>query len=523
MGSNAIRFTGLSSGMDTETIVKALLTKEQNKIDGENKKQTLLGWKKDAWKEMNTKISSFNSKYVDKLRLASTYLANKATVSNENAISVKTGTTIPTGTHEISDIVLAKSAIKSGAITSTEVVGTVATKDLTKSTKLSDMGITIAADNSTTITFNGVSIGITADETIGTLEAKMQAKATALKLNVNFDMTNKNLFISSKETGLSSKISISSNSASLLTGLGMDASVKEGTDASLKYNGTTITSSSNNISVNGFDITLKQATTDKIYITASQDTESTVTFVKEFITEYNKLIEEINTKLDTKKSRTYQPLTDAEKEKMTDKEIETWEDKIKGSLFYRDSSVTSVRDMLRDQIGGVVNNSNSSYKVLSDMGITSGTWQENGKLYLDEGKLTKALQTKPNEVIDLLTGNGSEAEARKAFITKTNGTDADYDALGDGQKKWLTSTKGIFTRISEQFLALSKSTELKSYGSFYNDKLDTEEGRTIADNILKYQDKFDANEKRLYAKFTAMEKAMTQMNSQSSTLTNMLG
>jgi flagellar hook-associated protein 2 len=612
MGSNAIRFTGLSSGMDTETIVKTLLTNHQSKVDNEKNKQTLLDWRKEAWKEMNTKISTFNTKYTDKLRLAGSYATTKATISNENAISIASAGTMPEGVHKIENITLAKSAYVNsadkiqfpaiststtlsdlGVVGSTTIningidvtldstdtledvkaefaganadlkVGTDGTLKITNnegttqetinyvsgdselfkklglgsgssinigkdelapltgdslSTRLSLLGL----NENDTIILNGKTITVEVGESMDSLVGKMQQQVGS-DLNINFDSINQKMFISSKKAGVNITIG-----GTALDELKLTAPPVDGNQASCTYNGVEIKSDSNVITVNGFTITLKQEASDPVYVSATKDTEGTVKLFKEFIDEYNKLIEDINTKLDTKKSRTYQPLTEEQKESMTDKEIEQWEDKIKESLFYRDSGLTEVRDVLRDGLAGVVNNSNNSYKVLSDIGITTGKWQDKGKLVLDETKLLKALQEKPDEVISLLTGSESEAEAKKAYQKANNITDAAIDAsytsLSAEQKKtWLTSTRGIFSRIGTEFTSLSKSTDLKSYGSFYNDKLDTEEGRTIADNILKYQDRYDKAEKMYYAKFTAMEKAMSQINAQSSALTSMLG
>ena len=81
MTSNTIRFTGLASGLNTESLVKAMLYSDQNKIDKQTKKQQLYAWKQEAWKDMNSKINSFNEKYVDKLRMQSTFIKTKVITS----------------------------------------------------------------------------------------------------------------------------------------------------------------------------------------------------------------------------------------------------------------------------------------------------------------------------------------------------------------------------------------------------------------------------------------------------------
>ena len=77
MASNRIQMLGINSGMDTESIVNALLQPYQNKIDVQNQKQTKLEWKQDAWKDLNTKVSSFFNNYVSKLRMSTTFKGNK--------------------------------------------------------------------------------------------------------------------------------------------------------------------------------------------------------------------------------------------------------------------------------------------------------------------------------------------------------------------------------------------------------------------------------------------------------------
>lgn len=54
----AMRMSGLMSGMDTESIIKELVSVKQTKVDDAKKAQTKLQWKQDAWKELNTKLKT---------------------------------------------------------------------------------------------------------------------------------------------------------------------------------------------------------------------------------------------------------------------------------------------------------------------------------------------------------------------------------------------------------------------------------------------------------------------------------
>ena len=49
MRTTNIRFTGLSSGLDTENLVQAMITPYKTKVDAATQQQKLLELKKDAW------------------------------------------------------------------------------------------------------------------------------------------------------------------------------------------------------------------------------------------------------------------------------------------------------------------------------------------------------------------------------------------------------------------------------------------------------------------------------------------
>ena len=53
-----IRLTGLTSGLDTESIISALVSSYNYKTNKYKKAQKKLSRKQDAWKYLNTKIYS---------------------------------------------------------------------------------------------------------------------------------------------------------------------------------------------------------------------------------------------------------------------------------------------------------------------------------------------------------------------------------------------------------------------------------------------------------------------------------
>lgn len=57
--------SGLMSGMDTEGLVKSMLSGIQTKIDRQNQQKTQLEWKQESYRDVISKINSFQSKYLD--------------------------------------------------------------------------------------------------------------------------------------------------------------------------------------------------------------------------------------------------------------------------------------------------------------------------------------------------------------------------------------------------------------------------------------------------------------------------
>ena len=68
-----IRLSGMVSGMDTDTLVTALVSGYQTKKDNLVKAQTKLSWKQEKWKTMNTSIYSFYSGKLSAARMSSAY------------------------------------------------------------------------------------------------------------------------------------------------------------------------------------------------------------------------------------------------------------------------------------------------------------------------------------------------------------------------------------------------------------------------------------------------------------------
>ncbi|WP_410496033.1 flagellar filament capping protein FliD [Cellulosilyticum sp. ST5] len=482
---NTIRFTGLSSGLDTESVVKAIMTPYQNKVDTLKKNKVLAEWRKDVYKEMSTKIQNFRNNAVSKLKYVGDLNKSKVTLSQEGAIKVDTSSYKEDGTHRIE--------VKQLAETATVTVGTIKDKNgnkLTKDSLVTDIA-GIEAAGSTILKINGESFDF-AGKTISELEAAVKEKLGD-EISFKFDNSVGAFLISSNKTGENQSIDLTGTDTNVLSAMGVKASSTnsyeyDGKNAEILYNnGVTISSETNDIEVNGLKFTAVATTTTPITVTVSKDVDSMVEAVKNFVNEYNTLLEEINGKLSADSAKGYDPLTDEEKEAMSEKEIELWENKIKSSLLRNDSTLKDLSSMLRSAMTTDYSKTDAGLdekcSMLSQLGISSTGWRDKGKLTIDEDALKKAISENGDGVVSLVTT--------------------------------------IANKIDQELDARSKSTEFRTYGQYFSDKTQTTNISRYEREIESAQERYDRLEAVYYKKFTAMEQAMQEMSSQSSLFSSM--
>ena len=198
----AMRMSGLMSGMDTETIIKELVSAKQTKVDDAKKAQTKLQWKQDAWKELNTKLKNLQAKYIANMRFTSSYSKRTTKVSNSNAVSVITGENAVKGVQSLQINKLAKTGYLTGAQIKAADGGS-----LTAASKLSELGVT--GEGTFNITAGGKSVDITVngDSTISDVLNKIKEAG----VNASFDAKNQRFFVSASASGADNDFSITAS------------------------------------------------------------------------------------------------------------------------------------------------------------------------------------------------------------------------------------------------------------------------------------------------------------------------
>lgn len=286
------------------------------------------------------------------------------------------------------------------------------------------------------------------------------------------------------------------------SGSGTGAVRIQGQDAIVELNGATFTSASNNFQINGLTITANQLTgaDEEISITTNTDTQGIYDMIKDFFTEYNTLIKEMDSLYNADSAKGYEPLTDDEKEAMTDKEIEKWEEKIKKALLRRDDTLQSVSDSIKNAFQKSYEINGKKYS-LSSFGIKTGG-------YFTSGDNEKSIFHIDGDSKDS-TSSGNADKLMAAIASDPDTVCEFFNKLADG----------VYAELSNKM----KGTTLSSAYTVYNDKSMKNEYNEYTKTIKSWEEKIESYEEKYRKQFTAMEKALATLNSNSSSLTGLLG
>ncbi len=277
----------------------------------------------------------------------------------------------------------------------------------------------------------------------------------------------------------------------------------DGTDARIELNGVVYESSSNSITVNGITITALQKTEpgETLTITTQADAQGMYNGIKDFLKEYNALMKEMDELFNADSAKGYEPLTDEEKDAMSDKEIERWEEKIKGSILRRDDTLSMVMNLMTSTMSQGFTLSDGKRYSLSSFGIkTQGYYaaaDNEGSLYHIDGDSEDEVSAgNPDR---LLAAIQQDPEMVQEFFQKL--------------------TDDLYTKLDKKM----QSTTMHSRYSIYNDKQMKRDYDNYTKTIKKWEDKVTAMEEYYYKKFTAMEKALSSLQSSTSALSGLLG
>lgn len=280
------------------------------------------------------------------------------------------------------------------------------------------------------------------------------------------------------------------------------ASRVDAQDAKITLNNADFTSSSNVFNINGLTIkaTAKTADGETLSINTDTDTQGIYDKIKDFLTDYNSIINELTSLYNADSAKGYEPLTDDEKESMSDKEVEKWETKIKDSILRNDSTVGGVMNAMTTAMMNSYTINGKSYS-LSSFGIhTQG--------YLNAAKNEQYAYHIDGDEDDTITSGNTDR-----LMDMINNNPEDLEEF----MKQLTS--GLYSALDSKM----KSTTMSSAYTIYNDKQMTKEYNNYTTEIKEWETKISDLEDRYYKQFSTMETQLAKMQSTTSSLTSMLG
>lgn len=275
--------------------------------------------------------------------------------------------------------------------------------------------------------------------------------------------------------------------------------VIEAADSIVQVNGATLTSSNTTLDVNGLSLNLVSASDREVKVTVSNDSTAVYDAIKDFVEQYNSALSEMNKYYYADSARGYDPLTDDQKEAMSDEEVEKWETKIKDSLLRRDSTLSGILETFRTSLTGItVKASDGKTYSLANLGITTcKDYKEYGLLHIkgdeddtdyadSENTLQSMINSDPDIVMEVMSGIASN----------------------------------LYNNINKK---ISTTTTMKSALSFYNDKEMTKQMTQYKKDIKSWETKLSDMEDRYYKQFSAMETALSKLQSQQNSLASYLG
>ena len=378
-----------------------------------------------------------------------------------------------------------------------------ATNQLDTSMTLKDLYGYDASDK-IEFTINGTNFSFTGDTKLSDMMTEVNESRAGV--TITYNSLNDKFSIKGQETGSGSVINASETGetdehGNVINGIlnkmfGTSNISKEGTDAHAVVDGEDVFYSGNELKYNGINLTLKSKTNGPVNIETTNDNDKVLDNIVSFVEDYNALIKDLNDRTHEKAEyKQYMPLTDAQKDEMTESEIKKWEEKTNKGLLSGDNDISSFLNEMRTVLYTKVGDK----KLLSEIGIESSSdWKDYGKLTINKNKLKDAIQNDAKGVADIFTGSNGIASRLDSACKKAANTSS-------GSPGSLVSLAGLKGKATEKNNTISKRID------------------TIKETIKKLKEQYDSRKERLWKQFNSMESALGNMNSTANYFASMIG
>lgn len=385
-----------------------------------------------------------------------------------------------------------------------------ASNKINSGSTLSDLGFKPEADGTYKLNINGTEISLDKKSTISSMMSAVNKSAAGVTMTYS-SLTN-SFTLESKEFGGTGKVEVGDTSLGRSLGLVDDngtVGASEGQNAIFEINGQEVYLNDNTYTLDGNTFTFNDNMTigETYTVNIAKDSTTVKDALKKFVESYNKLIDDVYGYIGKSPAKdddgnTYEPLTNAEKDEMSEDEITKWEEKAKQGVLYNDSTVSTVMSQMRSALYTSVTLDDGSKFGIYNLGIkTSSEWSEHGKLQIDEDAFDKAFENNEDAIIKLFTDSDT------GMMKKLN-------SVIDGAVKssGAANTRGTLVRKAG-----------KADSSVTTDSTIYKEMVKMQDRLKELQDRYDTKEEYWWKVFTNMETAMADLNSQTSYISSYLG
>lgn len=413
--SGAITSSGVGSGIDTSSIVTALVNAEiapkQSQITAQ---QTAATTQLSAVGTIKSALDTFRTA-IAKLTTESTFNGLTGTSSNTSAASVTVDSTAASGSYSLAVTQLA---------TSSKISSTVFEDGSTSSVNTSSASQTLTITQSETNYDVTIAPGATLQEVRDNINT--QLKAQGITANILTDSTGSRLVLSSQKTGAGTDLTLSGTS-DLATGYTVVGDAAQ--DAKYSIDGIEMESSSNTITsaISGVTLKLAAATEDgkPSTITVGTSSDTLKSSVNSFISAYNALITAINTQTKTT----------------------TTGDTVTAATLTGDSTMRSLVSAVRNEL--ITNTGSGAMSMLSQMGIN--TVQSTGLLELDDTKWNKAVESNAADIAKVFT-------AKDGLVARMTSATEAYAGTSGILSDRVTNLNDKLSQLTESQEALTRRT-----------------------------------------------------------------
>jgi flagellar hook-associated protein 2 len=382
--AGTITFGGVGSGLDTESIVKGLVTASQGPLNALKQKQTDATAANTSLSAIGTLLGKLQTalEAVDETREVGSYTAT----SSSNAVAVSANGSALPGSYQISV----------GSLASEQRTYSDPQNSSSSALGLSgQLGISVGGAGSTTIS-------LASGDTLEDIASKINGSGLRVSASVINDGSQYRLQVRGLDTGAANAISFSG------TALGLDQAAntrQAATDSHVMIDGFTINRPTNQVigAIPGVTLNLTQttATNSPVTVQVASDPNGLKNKLNAIITAYNGVIDAVHSAAGFGTA------------------------KASVKALAGDSMLRSLTNRMSDAVGSLVGN--GRYNTLGTIGVSLDS---SGHMSLDEDKLGAALQADPNAVANVIAG-------------PSNGNGA-VDVMRDVVKSFAQSGTGIF-------------------------------------------------------------------------------